>query len=55
MNDQDMMTAIIASIQTQSNLLLLLQAMIANNVPIQTTTKLQMMCAILGIDTSGAP
>lgn len=56
MSDQDMINAIVTSIQTQANLILLLQTMISNNIQIQPTLKLQSICTILGIDfTQGAP
>lgn len=52
MSDQDMITAIITSIQTQANLILLLQTMISNNIQFKSTNDLQTICAILGINTS---
>lgn len=52
MSNQDMINAILASIQTESNLILLLQAMIANNIGNVSTQQLQAMCALLGIPTS---
>lgn len=54
MTNQQMIAAILSSIQTQSNLVLLLQAMIANNIVNVPTANLQAMCTVLGIDTSGS-
>lgn len=53
MTNQQMVAAILQSIQTESNLVLLLQAMIANNINNVPTAQLQAMCAVLGINTSG--
>lgn len=54
MSDADMIAAIIASIQTDANLIVLLKSMIAQglNQGLQPTAKLQMMCSILGIPTT---
>lgn len=52
MSNQDMITAILTSIQTESNLVILLQAMIANNIGNVPPAQLQAMCAALGIPTS---
>lgn len=52
MSNQDMITAILSAIQTQSQLNLLLVTMISNNIGGQSTGQLQAMCAVLGISTS---
>lgn len=52
MSNQDMINAILASIQTDANLFLLLRTMITNNIVIVPTAQLQAMCAVLGIPTS---
>lgn len=52
MTNQQMIAAILNSIQTESNLILLLQTMIANNISNVPTANLQAMCAVLGISTS---
>lgn len=52
MSNQDMITAILSSIQTEGNLELLLRAMIANNLPNVSTIQLQNLCAALGIPTA---
>lgn len=52
MSNQDMITAILTAIQTDSNLLLLLRLMIANNIGNVQTPQLQAMCTALGIATS---
>lgn len=52
MSNQDMITAILNSIQTESQLIILLQAMIANNIGNVSSAQLVAMCQILGIATS---
>lgn len=52
MTNEQMIAAILSSIQTQSNLLILMQAMIADNIANASTTDLQAMCQALGIPTS---
>ena len=54
MSNQDMINAILTSIQTQSNLNTLLQLMISNNIINVSTAQLQAMCAALNINTSGS-
>lgn len=55
MTNQQMITAILSAIQTQSQLTLLLQAMIATNIGNVDVTKLQSMCTVLGIDYTTPP
>jgi len=52
MSDQDMINAILASIQTDANLILLMRYLMTETVPVQATGELQAMCAALGIATS---
>lgn len=51
MSDQDMIIAILNSIQIDTNLFMLLRAMIANNINNVPSANLQAMCALLGIST----
>lgn len=51
MTDQDKITAILNAIQTESQLILLLQTMIANNIVNVPSANLTVMCQILGIST----
>lgn len=55
MTPQQMITAILASIQTQSNLNLLLITMISNNIGNVPLANLQAMCTVLGIDYIDPP
>lgn len=55
MTNQQMIAAILNSIQTQSNLVLLLQAMISTNIGNVPTSNLQSMCTVLGIDYIDPP
>lgn len=50
MTQQQMIAAILQSIQTESNLVLLLQTMISNNIGNVPMANLQSMCTVLGID-----
>lgn len=52
MTNQQMITAILQAIQTPSNLQILLQLVIANNIGNASTAQLQAMCQALGIMTS---
>lgn len=58
MTNQDMVTAIIQSIQTDSNLIILLRLMITNNLPNvipqdgSISPQLMVACQALGIPTS---
>lgn len=53
MSDQDMVSAIVASIATDSNVLVLIRALLVNNVTnVMVTQQLQNICNILGIPTS---
>lgn len=49
MSDQDKITAILASIQTDANLLILMKLIVANNIGNASTTQLNMICQVLGI------
>lgn len=53
MTNQQMITAIVSSIQTDANVLLVMRAIITNNVPNVSTAQLQAICAVLGINTGG--
>lgn len=55
MTQQQMITAILSAIQTQDNLNLLLQTMIANNIDVVPIPQLQAMCQVLGIDWVDPP
>lgn len=52
MTDQQKIQAILQAIQTESQLVLLLQTMIANNIGNVPSAQLQAMCQVLGIQTS---
>jgi len=53
MQPQDMINAITSSIQTESNLILLLTTQITSSLSSMSSDQLQAICTILGIDTSG--
>jgi len=55
MTVEQMIAAITASIQTQSNLILLLQSQITTSLGLMTSDQLQAICTILNIDTTAAP
>lgn len=52
MSDQDMITAIINAIQTDSNLILLMRAVVTNNIGNVQTSQLQAMMTLLNLPTS---
>lgn len=52
MTNQQMITAIVSSIQTDANTVLLMRALITNNLSNVTTAQLINICAVLGISTS---
>jgi hypothetical protein len=54
MSQADMITAITNSIQTEANLILLLQSQIAASLSFMTQDQLQAICNVLNIDTSGS-
>lgn len=54
MTDQQMMAAILKSIQTDSNLMTMMRAAISNNIGNLNTAHLQALCAALGIDTGAS-
>lgn len=53
MTNQQMIDAILQSIQNDAKLLTLMRASIAQNLPNLETARLQILCAALGISTSG--
>lgn len=53
MTNAQMIAAIIAAIQTDANVILVMRAVVTNNLPNVSTTQLTNICTILGIDTSG--
>lgn len=55
MSDQDKITAILSSIQTDANLLALLRLSVTRNIGFVPSANLDAICAALGIDTSQAP
>lgn len=52
MNNQDMINAILASIQADAQLIILLRALITNNIINVPTTTLQGMMQVLNLPTS---
>ncbi len=50
MSQQQMITAIIAAVQTDANLITLFSFMLANNLPNVPLAQLEAMCTALGID-----
>lgn len=52
MSNDAMIAAILAAIQTDANLLILLRALVNHNVPLVSTAQLQGMCNALGISTT---
>lgn len=52
MTNAQMIAAIINSIQTDANLIILLRLVVTTNIPNVSTTQLQAACAVLGIQTS---
>jgi len=52
MTNQQMIAAITSSIQTDANIIILIRALITNNLTVVSTLQLQAMCAALGITTS---
>lgn len=55
MTNAQMVTAILTAIQTQSNLLILMQLVIQSNIGNVQTAQLEAMCAALGIDYVDPP
>lgn len=59
MTEQEMIDAIVTSIQTDANLIILLRYMISSRLPAfltmadDQTPRLQALCQSLGIDTTG--
>lgn len=52
MTNQQMITAILNSVATDSNLIILLRLAVTTNIGNVSTAQLQAMCAALGIPTS---
>lgn len=52
MTDEQMIQAIIQSIQADDKLIVLIRASVTMNIPIQVTPRLQAICTLLGIDTN---
>lgn len=55
MTQQQMIAAVLAAIQSQDQLNLLLRTMIGNNIGNVPLYQLQMMCTVLGIDYTTPP
>lgn len=53
MTQDQMIAAILQSIQTDANLLLIMRLMIANNINNAPLANIQGMCTALGINTAG--
>lgn len=53
MTNQQMITAIISSIQTDENVIILMRLVITNNIGNLDILHLQAICQALGINTSG--
>lgn len=52
MTDQQKIAAIIAAIQTDANVILLIRAMISVKLPTMDSTQIQNICTVLGIVTT---
>lgn len=49
MSDQDKITAILAAIQDDQNLIMLIRALVTNNLPIVSSMQLHAMMVVLGL------